>query len=116
MGGARRSTSAVACSPGLGFADDLAIVDLEARTGTVAEDDFTPEAEIWNALVLGVRDARDDTAMAEVFYAGHRGKGGQRRGRNAMMAAAETGDLGQILDSSVVISGERRGRTVRQTI
>jgi len=42
------------------FAEDLIVVDLaagaSARPGAVAEHDFTLEAEIWNALVLGVRD------------------------------------------------------------
>ena len=39
-----------------GFADDLILVDLSTSSGCIAADDFTPEAEIWNALVLGVRD------------------------------------------------------------
>jgi NAD+ synthase (glutamine-hydrolysing) len=39
-----------------GFAEDIVLVDLERRSGTIATDDFTPEAEIWNALALGVRD------------------------------------------------------------
>ena len=42
------------------FAEDLIVVDLAAgapaRPGAVAAHDFTLEAEIWNALVLGVRD------------------------------------------------------------
>jgi NAD+ synthase/NAD+ synthase (glutamine-hydrolysing) len=39
-----------------GFEEDLQTVDLAAATGSIAEDDFAPEAEIWRALVLGVRD------------------------------------------------------------
>ena len=39
-----------------GFEEDCIVVDLQAATGSIAEDDFTAEAEIWNALVLGVRD------------------------------------------------------------
>jgi len=39
-----------------GFEADVAIVDLDARTGKIEHDDFAPEAEIWNALTLGVRD------------------------------------------------------------
>ena len=39
-----------------GFEEDLVVVDLDAGTGSIAEDDFTAEAEIWNALVMGVRD------------------------------------------------------------
>jgi NAD+ synthase (glutamine-hydrolysing) len=50
-----------------GFADDIAIVDLDARSGTIAEDDFKPEAEIWNALVLGVRDYARKTRFRKVL-------------------------------------------------
>src|SRR5262249_6992907 len=50
-----------------GFANDLTIVDLETRSGTVAKDDFTPEAEIWNALVLGVGDYARKTRFRKVL-------------------------------------------------
>jgi NAD+ synthase (glutamine-hydrolysing) len=39
-----------------GFDEDTLVVDLNAGPGSVAEDDFAPEAEIWNALAIGVRD------------------------------------------------------------
>ena len=38
------------------FAEDLVTVEMAAGQGPIAQHDFTPEAEIWNALVLGVRD------------------------------------------------------------
>lgn len=38
------------------FREDLLVVDLQAARGTIAENDFAPEAEIWEALVLGTRD------------------------------------------------------------
>ncbi len=41
---------------GKGFEEDIVVVDLKSRLGPIADDDFTPEAEIWNALVLGIRD------------------------------------------------------------
>lgn len=46
---------------GKGFEEDVVTVDLgtsgpEKRPGSIAEDDFSPEAEIWRALVLGTRD------------------------------------------------------------
>jgi NAD+ synthase (glutamine-hydrolysing) len=41
---------------GMPFATDLVIVDLETMTGRIAPDDVTPEAEVWQALVLGTRD------------------------------------------------------------
>ncbi len=50
-----------------GFTGDLLIVDLTQRTGIIAEDDFTPEPEIWNALVLGVRDYAHKTHFRKVL-------------------------------------------------
>lgn len=41
---------------GRAFQEDLSIVDLKAMSGSIAKDDFTPEAEIWQALVLGTKD------------------------------------------------------------
>ncbi len=39
----------------MGFAEDVLLVDLD-EGGGVAEDDFSPEAEAHNALVMGTRD------------------------------------------------------------
>jgi NAD+ synthase/NAD+ synthase (glutamine-hydrolysing) len=39
-----------------GFGEDLIVVDLDGGAGSIAEDDFAAEAEIWNALVMGVLD------------------------------------------------------------
>jgi NAD+ synthase (glutamine-hydrolysing) len=54
-----------------GFEEDLVLVDLAAASGpdaiAIAEDDFTPEAEIWNALVLGVRDYARKTRFRSVL-------------------------------------------------
>ena len=50
-----------------GFDEDVVIVDLASGTGTIAEDDFTPEAEVWNALVLGVRDYARKTGFRRVL-------------------------------------------------
>ncbi|HSP70072.1 MAG TPA: NAD+ synthase [Bryobacteraceae bacterium] len=50
-----------------GFAEDLLVVDLDALTGVIAADDFAPEAEIWNALVLGVRDYARKTHFQKVL-------------------------------------------------
>lgn len=38
------------------FSEDIVIVDLESSSGRISVDDFTPEAEAWNALVTGTRD------------------------------------------------------------
>jgi NAD+ synthase/NAD+ synthase (glutamine-hydrolysing) len=50
-----------------GFEEDVIVVDLDASTGSVAADDFSPEAEIWNALVLGVRDYARKTGFRSVL-------------------------------------------------
>ncbi|MDR2076474.1 MAG: NAD+ synthase [Desulfovibrio sp.] len=47
-----------------GFAEDLLVVDVAAPSSSIAEDDFTPEAEIWNALTLGLRDYCRKTGRA----------------------------------------------------
>ena len=52
---------------GKGFAEDVPIVDLPACTGTIAEDDYEIEAEIWNALVLGVHDYAAKTRFSKVL-------------------------------------------------
>jgi len=41
---------------GLAFAEDLVLVDLDTRRGRISDDDFRPEVEIWQALVVGTRD------------------------------------------------------------
>ncbi|MDD5745689.1 MAG: NAD+ synthase [Candidatus Omnitrophica bacterium] len=46
----------VLSAKGKPFQDDLVVFDLGQGTGTIAEDDWTKEAEAWNALVLGTRD------------------------------------------------------------
>jgi NAD+ synthase (glutamine-hydrolysing) len=50
-----------------GFREDVTVVDLAAGTGTIAQDDFEVEAEIWNALVLGVHDYAAKTRFSKVL-------------------------------------------------
>jgi len=50
-----------------GFEEDLLLVDLAAGAGIVAEDDFEPEAEIWHALALGVRDYARKTGFRKAL-------------------------------------------------
>jgi len=50
-----------------GFAEDVLVVDLEGGPAAVADDDFEAEAEIWNALVLGVRDYARKTHFRQVL-------------------------------------------------
>ncbi|OGL44080.1 MAG: NAD+ synthase [Candidatus Schekmanbacteria bacterium RBG_16_38_10] len=38
------------------FHEDILIVDTEATAKSISDDDFTPEAEAWNALVCGTKD------------------------------------------------------------
>ena len=50
-----------------GFEEDVLVVDLDGAAGSIAEDDFTPESEIGNALVLGVRDYARKTRFRKVL-------------------------------------------------
>ncbi len=50
-----------------GFVSDVTVVDLANCTGTIAPEDFEPEAEIWSALVLGVRDYARKTRFRQAL-------------------------------------------------
>ncbi len=50
-----------------GFREDVLVVDLAAGAGSIAEDDFGEEGEIWNALVLGVHDYAVKTRFSKVL-------------------------------------------------
>jgi NAD+ synthase/NAD+ synthase (glutamine-hydrolysing) len=50
-----------------GFAEDVVVADIGNGSGAVAEDDFEVEAEIWNALVIGVRDYARKTRFTKVL-------------------------------------------------
>jgi NAD+ synthase (glutamine-hydrolysing) len=50
-----------------GFASDVIVVDIEKSIGTIAPENFEPEAEIWSALVLGVRDYARKTGFHQVL-------------------------------------------------
>jgi NAD+ synthase (glutamine-hydrolysing) len=49
------------------FAEDVVMVDVDAFQGVISEDDFEPEAEIWHALVIGVRDYARKTGFSKVL-------------------------------------------------
>ena len=51
---------------GAGFTEDMVLVNLNSDEGTIRVDDFEPEAEIWNALVLGTRDYALKTGFSRV--------------------------------------------------
>ncbi len=55
------------CARARGFQEDVLVVNVDVGTGSIAEDDFTPEAEIWNGLVLGVRDYVRKTRFRQVL-------------------------------------------------
>jgi NAD+ synthase (glutamine-hydrolysing) len=53
-----------------GFEEDLIVADMANqadRAAAIAEDDFTPESEIWRALVLGTRDYVRKCGFSEVL-------------------------------------------------
>jgi NAD+ synthase/NAD+ synthase (glutamine-hydrolysing) len=50
-----------------GFSDDVIVVDIARSAGAIAPEDFDPEAEVWNALILGVRDYARKTCFQKVL-------------------------------------------------
>jgi len=96
-----------------GFAEDLVVVDLTSETGTIAKDDFTPETEIWNALVLGVRDYARKTHFKKVLLGL---SGGIDSALTAAIAADALGPenvLGVMMPTSISSSsGKTIGRFV----
>ncbi len=78
-----------------------------AGTGTIAPDDFTAEAEIWNALVLGVRDYARKTRFRKVLL-------GLSGGIDSALTAAIAADamgaenvLGVMMPSRLFEPGQR---------
>jgi len=55
------------CARAKGFDQDVLIVDLDGGASAIAADDFELESEIWNALVLGVRDYVSKTRFRQVL-------------------------------------------------
>ena len=55
------------CARAKGFEQDVLMVDLAGGVGDIAGDDFELESEIWNALVLGVRDYVSKTRFRQVL-------------------------------------------------
>jgi NAD+ synthase/NAD+ synthase (glutamine-hydrolysing) len=50
-----------------GFEEDVLVVDLGVAAAAIPPDDFPPEAEVWSALVLGVRDYARKTGFRRVL-------------------------------------------------
>ena len=92
-----------------GFQEDVVVADLARGTGEVAEDDFEAEAEVWNALVLGVRDYARKTGFTKVLL-GLSGRdrfgadGGHRRGCHGSRKRSGSDDALVLLEP-----GQRRG-------
>ena len=88
-----------------GFRDDVLVVNLADSTGTVAPEDFEPEAEIWAALVLGVRDYARKTHFRQVLLGL---SGGIDSALTAAIAADAVGPenvLGVLMPSSYSSAG-----------
>ena len=88
-----------------GFHEDVLIADLGCGTGTIAPDDFTPEAEIWNALVLGVSDYARKTGFRKALLGL---SGGIDSALTAAVAAAALGPenvLGVLMPSRYSSAG-----------
>ena len=90
-----------------GFEEDVLLVDLDGGAGPIAEDDFTPEAEIWHALVLGVRDYARKTGFRSALLGL---SGGVDSALTAAIAADALGPenvLGVMMPSRYSSSGQR---------
>jgi len=88
-----------------GFQDDVLIVNLSNGSGAIAEDDFETEAEIWHALVLGVRDYVSKTRFSKVLLGL---SGGVDSALTAAIAAEAVGPenvLGVLMPSRYSSSG-----------
>jgi NAD+ synthase (glutamine-hydrolysing) len=82
-----------------GFTDDCVVADLSGGPGTISPEDDAPEAEIWQALVLGVRDYACKTGFGSVLLGL---SGGIDSALTAAVAAAAMGAenvLGVLLPS-----------------
>jgi len=55
------------CARAKSYEQDVVVVDLAASAGSIADADFEIESEIWNALVLGVRDYVSKTRFRQVL-------------------------------------------------
>jgi NAD+ synthase (glutamine-hydrolysing) len=88
-----------------GFQDDVLIVNLSNGSGAIANDDFETEAEIWHALVLGVRDYVSKTRFSKVLLGL---SGGVDSALTAAIAAEAVGPenvLGVLMPSRYSSSG-----------
>jgi NAD+ synthase (glutamine-hydrolysing) len=88
-----------------GFQDDVLIVNLSNGSGAIADDDFETEAEIWHALVLGVRDYVSKTRFSKVLLGL---SGGVDSALTAAIAAEAVGPenvLGVLMPSRYSSSG-----------
>jgi NAD+ synthase (glutamine-hydrolysing) len=88
-----------------GFACDVMVVDIANSSGTIVPENFEPEAEVWSALVLGVRDYARKTRFREVLL-------GLSGGIDSALTAAVAADamgaanvLGVLMPSSYSSAG-----------
>ncbi len=49
------------------FEDDVIVADISSSSGSIADDDFEEESEIWRGLVLGVRDYARKTGFRKAL-------------------------------------------------
>jgi NAD+ synthase/NAD+ synthase (glutamine-hydrolysing) len=88
-----------------GFTDDVIVVDIANGTGTIAAEDFEPEAEVWHALVLGMRDYARKTRFRQALLGL---SGGIDSALTAAIAAEALGPetvLGVLMPSSYSSAG-----------
>ena len=96
-----------------GFEEDLIVADMANqadRAAAIAEDDFTPESEIWRALVLGTRDYVRKCGFSEVLLGLSGGIDSSLVAAIAAQALGPENVLGVLMPSPFTSPAERAGR------
>src|SRR6185437_3972528 len=84
---------------GAGFREDIIIIDVDCEQGLIAVDDFEPEAEVWNALVLGTRDYARKTGFSKIIIGLSGGIDSALTTAIAVEAFGQQGVLGVLMPS-----------------
>ena len=88
-----------------GFQEDILVADLDTGSGAIAADDFDPEAEVWNALGLGVRDYARKTRFSKVLLGLSGGIDSALTGAIAAEAVGPENVLGVLMPSRYSSAG-----------
>jgi NAD+ synthase (glutamine-hydrolysing) len=93
------SASGQLIARGAAFSEDVVLVDLKGDHGKICADNFEPEAEVWNALVLGTRDYVQKTGFTRVVLGLSGGIDSALTAAIAVEALGKQGVLGVLMPS-----------------